>query len=398
MGGAGGPRITRLAAPRRALSLLAVVVAASFLCGCDQISAFFREQSPPEVPPIPPATSVDRGSKSASPPADAGAGARRPPVLLDPKTRRAMRLAPMSTPSPRIAFGKGRLAVLDDDALVVRDTREFAEVVRLPLPHAHSVTALYDGSFFAEGASGGLRLLPHDGKARPVPRLPFLPSSTLLPDRRSADRVWVLPGRGGALFAYDLAAERSFLSPEAWVELDGYDHRAFGSLRDGSFLYTSGSGLQQFYGPKKKDAVEGDVRGAFRLLPASRPDTVWVLAEQKARLCRLLGGKLVRLLSVDLETSPYVADADGEYLAVLELAQTTDVPWRFVLEVFDVRGKRRLRTELPAEESLEADWLSRLTRDRGLAVWADPPLVAVGGPGAVSVWAADTGKPVLPVP
>jgi hypothetical protein len=317
-------------------------------------------------------------------------------VLLDPKTRRAMRLAPTTTPSSHIAFGKGRLAVLGGDALVVRDVKELAEVVRVELSGAHAVTTLADGSFYVDGASGGLRLLPHDVKALRVPRLPFLPSSTLFADRRRPDRVWVLPGRGGALFAYDLVAERALLTPEAWVDLDGWDHHAFGSLRDGSFLYTSGPVFRQFYGPKKKESVEGDVRGTFRILPASRPDTVWVLAEQKARLCRLLEGKLIRLLSVDLETSPYVMDADGEYLAVLELAQTTDTPWSFVLEVFDVRGKRRLRATLPADESFDSDWLSRLTRDRGLALSADPPLVAVGGPGSLSVWAADTGKPVLP--
>lgn len=309
-----------------------------------------------------------------------------------------MRLAPVATPSGRLAFGKGRLAVLDDDAVVVRDSRTFAEVARLSLPHAQTVTTLADGSFFAEGAGGALRLLPHDVQARPLSHLPFLPSSTPFADRRDPDRIWVLPGRGATLFGYDLVAGRPIVSPEVWVDLDGYDHRAFGSLRDGSFLYTSGSGFLQFYGPKKKERVTGDARDVFRILPASRADTVWVLAERKVRLCRLLAGRLVPLSSVELEASPYLADADGEYLAVLELEQPTDAPWSFVLEVFDVRGKRRLRAGLPADESFDADWFSRLTRDRGLAVSADPPLVAVGGPSALAVWAADTGAPVHRAP
>jgi hypothetical protein len=82
---------------------------------------------------------------------------------------------------------------------------------------------------------------------------------------------------GTTLVGYALApSSLGFLLTRDWVELDGFDGHAFGSLRDGSFLYSTSSGFRQFFGPGKKDDVAGDPRGVFRLLPASRPDTIWL--------------------------------------------------------------------------------------------------------------------------
>jgi hypothetical protein len=311
---------------------------------------------------------------------------------MDPKLRRSMKLPPRAVPGAGMAFGKGRLGVLVGDAVIVRDTHHFAEIARLPLDGPRALVSLADGSLFAVGASRSLQLQPQDTAPRGFRRLPLLPGASLFGDRRSPDRVWVLQGLGEALFGYDLAITDSPLLPtREWVELTGDDRRAFGSLRDGSFLYSTPTGFLRFFGPKKTDSLAGDASGVWRLLPASRPDTVWALARRGAGLFRILDGRLARLKALELEADPYDADAAGEYLAVLELLQPTDAPWAFVLEVFDVRGKRRLRATLPAAEQFGEDWVASLDRDRGLAMTADPPLVAVGGPGALSVWAADRG-------
>src|SRR5262249_13737728 len=160
------------------------------------------------------------------------------------------------------------------------------------------------------------------------------------------------------------SSPRGPLITDVWVSLDGYDSQALGSLRDGSFLYTAPPGFRQFFGPTKKDDIAGDPHDVSRILPGSRTDTVWIIRPASAELHRILAGKLVLLRSIALETMPYDVDADGPYLAVLELAQPSDAPWSFKLEVFDVDGARHLHEALPAEESLDPKaWLSIMKRN-----------------------------------
>jgi hypothetical protein len=91
------------------------------------------------------------------------------------------------------------------------------------------------------------------------------------------------------------------------------------------------------------------------------------------------------------------ADADGPYLAVLELLQPDDAPWRMTLEVFDVDGKRHVREGFTTTESLAPrDWVKALKKNRRLSIRAvdEDPLVAVGGPDELDVFHADTGARV----
>jgi hypothetical protein len=388
----------RLRATFAAFALLSVL-------GCDRLEALIRQSAEPRVPPSPPSRPSSEAAPSASA-SGASAPARSPDggapraLPLDQKTRRALTLSPRRVHDPGVAIGKGRMAVLTDDALVVRDTTHFAEVTRVPLHGPRHLAVMSDGSFLAPDTSRTSWLLPHDTKARFFPRFIMLPESCVFGDRRVPDRFWVMAPFGTTLFGYALApSSLGFLLTKDWVELDGFDGRAFGPLRDGSFLYSTPTAFRQFYGPSKKDDIAGDPRGVFRLLPASRPDTVWLLTRESADLFLLLAGKLVHQKKVVLATMPYDADADGRYLAVLELLQPTGEPWRFVLEVFDVDGKRRLRETLAADESLDPrTWLSALTRNRRLSLSADPPLVAVGGPEELTVWRADGGERLFHAP
>lgn len=361
------------------------------LAACDRVAAL-TGQSPEPRPPARAARPEHASSASAGAPIpDGGAPEARP---LDPKVRRALTLSPRKRHDPGVAIGKGRIAVLTDDALVVRDTTKFAEVTRIPLHRPRHLAVMSDGSFLVPDAAKTWWLLPHDTKARTFPRFMMLPESTVFADRRAPDRFWVTSPFGTTLFGYTLApSSLGFLLTNEWVELDGFDGHAFGSLRDGSFLYSTSSGFRQFFGPGKKDDVAGDPRGVFRLLPASRPDTIWLLTTERADLFRLLAGKLVHLRKVLLSSMPYDVEADGQYLAVLELVQPKEEPWSFVLEVFDVDGKLRMHEPLPAEESLDPKtWLVALTRNRRLSLSADPPLVAVGGPEDLTVWRADRSE------
>jgi hypothetical protein len=373
------------------LVVLVVLVA----LGCDRVDALTR-QSPEPQPPPRPARPESAPSAIASAPAPVPDGGAPRPLPLDPKVRRSLTLSPRKIHDPGVAIGKGRIAVLTDDALVVRDTTKFTEVTRIPLRGPRQLAVMADGSFLAPEAAKTSWLLPHDTKARAFPRFIMLPESTVFADRRAPDRFWVMAPFGTTLFGYALApSSLGFLVTKDWVELEGFDGHAFGSLRDGSFLYSTSSGFRQFFGPGKKEDIAGDPQGVFRLLPASRPDTVWLLTRESADLFRLLAGKLVHLRKVLFAAMPYDVEAEGQYLAALELLQPTEEPWRFVLEVFDVDGKRRMRESLSADESLDPKtWLALLTRNRRLSLSADPPLVAVGGPESLTVWRADKGDPL----
>ncbi|HEX4340354.1 MAG TPA: hypothetical protein VH062_30810 [Polyangiaceae bacterium] len=377
----------------RFLVFSAVVALAGL--GCDR---FDRAPTPPGEPPPPP-SAPPRPSSSATAPRLADGGL--PPLPMDPKLRRSLKLSPLRVHDAGLAIGKYRLAVLSGDEIVVRDTTKFAEVTRVPMHEPRNLTAMVDGSFLSADPMHTAWLLPGNTRARSLPRVVLLPESMLFADRRSPDRFWVLSGHGTTLFGYALGSSTlGILVANEWVSLDGYDARLFGSLRDGSFLYSVGGGFRQFYGPTKKSDIEGDPSEAFRLLPASRVDTIWLVSKETAVLYRLLAGKLVKLQTVPFSAMAYDVEADGQYLAVLELAQPDDAPWTFTLEVFDVDGKRRLHEALPTTESFEQDrWVAALTRNRHLALAAgDTPLVAVGGPDELNVFRADKGTRVLSAP
>lgn len=308
-----------------------------------------------------------------------------------------MTLGPRTVRIGALAFGKRRLAQLVAEGVVVRDSASFAILDRVALEQPRGVLALADGSLLSPGAKWTFRLLWHDDKPRPCSSLPLLPGAEMFGDRIDPERVWFMSRGGNTLFGYELEEKSNALvSPTEWISLDGFDHRAITSLRDGSFLYTTESGFSRFYGKGEKKEIHGNSEEVFRLLPGSRSDTVWVLRrDRRVTLYGFVEGKLARLQTVNLEADPFDAAADGATLAVLELNQPADTAWNFVLEVFDVSGKRRFRAELPALETLGEDWVERMTENRNLAVSTDPRRVAVGGPTSLTVFDSDTGKQVF---
>lgn len=337
-----------------------------------------------------------KASASAGPlHADAGA-----PVPLDLATRRRMKIGPRHSGSGKLAFGKGRLGQVTADALVVRDISTFRVIVRLYLEAPRNVTALADGSLFCPGAKRTLRLLWHDEKAKGFPMMPLLPGFQIFADRVDSERVWSLSAGGSTLFGFGFGEQMtSLFAPTDFVSLDGFDHRAITSLRDGSILYTTASSYSRLFGKGKKEEIRSSSAEVARLLPGSRPDTVWVIENDRhASLHTVLDGRLVRLQTIDLEADPFDADSAGGLFAVLELAQPSDAPWGFVLEVFETSGKRKFRDTLPAEEALDERWVQKLVENRGIALSSDPPRVAIGGPTALVVFDAAKGAKLFNEP
>lgn len=370
-----------------------VLVACS---GCDQSNAPARPGKP-----------SPRKAASAAPSASAPHVTRLPDeevpeVALDTKVRRAMKLGPLRAHGQGIAIGKGRVGVLAHDALVVRDTTRLEKVTSIPMHDPQALVVTADGSLLAADDVQTLWLLANDQKPRKLPRMVLWPRSMVFPDRGTPDRVWAMAVGGTTLFQYLLAPSKlPLLMWGQWASVDDYDGGLFGSLRDGSFMYSTGARFRRFFGGAYREDVEGGIRDAFRLLPGSRVDTLWLVTTSRAVLYRLLAGKLYQLRSIPLSTMGFDADADGEYLAVLELSQPDNAPWTMVLEVFDVEGNRHVREPFTTTESLSSrSWVSELVRNRRLSIRADDqnPLVAVGGADEVHLFRADTGARLVAAP
>lgn len=311
-----------------------------------------------------------------------------------------MKLNPRRARTTALAFGKGRLGQMTADGVSVRGLVKYDVAIRLELEKPVGVVALADGSLFCPGSKATLRLFSHDQKPRSYPMMPLLPGSQIFGDRVDPERVWSLSRGGTTLFGFALGdTAATMLAPSAWVPLDEFDHRSVTSLRDGSFMYTTAAGYSRFSGKGAKEAVKSNSTDVFRILPGSRPDTVWVLRlDRRVSLFSLLDGKLARLQTVTLEKDPFDADSAGGFLAVLELDQPDDAPPSFLLEVFDVSGERRFSEVLPAVESFDDDWVERMLENRNLAVSADPPRIAIGGPTALTVFDAAAGARLFDEP
>src|SRR5438552_18344038 len=77
------------------------------------------------------ATPAPRGPAPAVSATGSAAAGPAPHVLLDPSTRRKMRLGPRRGASAAVAFGKGRFGQIIGDGLTIRDTTTYR--VTLPL-------------------------------------------------------------------------------------------------------------------------------------------------------------------------------------------------------------------------------------------------------------------------
>lgn len=371
------------------------VLALAACSGCDEKSA------PRRIEPAP-------KHSSAAPSAVASGRAVRdggvPELPLPRRIRRAMKLAPLRVHDPGVAVGAGRIGVLTDDALVVHDATKLDEVARVPLHEPIDLVVTADGGLLAFDHLRTKWLLPQDTKPHEFPPTIVFPMSSVFVDRSTPDHFGVVALGGKNFHEYALGPSPiQLLLSYATVSLDRYDGRLFVSLRDGSYLYSTETGFLRFFGAETKEEVSAGVSvpaDAFRLLPASRVDTMWFLTAENAVLYQLVAGKLWKLRTVPLSAMALDADADGIYLAVLELAQPSNASWSMTLEVFDVNGVRHVHEVFSTSESLDAEtWVGALERNRRLAVRdGETPLVAVGGPDELNVFRADTGARVGALP
>jgi hypothetical protein len=304
-----------------------------------------------------------------------------------------LELAPRQSAAERLAFGKGRLAQLGEDALLVFDTKSFGELLRLELPQPRRVIELAGGGLLALGADSVVRL---DGRGKAPERygrIPLFPDSLVLGDRSDERRVWVLHTFGSLLYRYAMGGDAGAIETLEFLDLEGFDQAAFAALKDGSFLYTAGGKLRRFFhGGKRWELPLSEGGEVWRILTTRRIDQVWIArAGGRLELTEIsaTGARVVRAFEIGPAFD--IASNDHE-LAVVEMAKA-DGERRWKLAVYDASGKRRFEAALPPDPAPGAgeDWVRIVTRDKTLALSASAPLVAVGGPSALSVWNTRTG-------
>jgi predicted small lipoprotein YifL len=373
---------------------LLVLAALALWAGCEREGPP-REPPPPDRPreqsQIPDQLQRLIGDASVSA-ADASAAASALTELRKSK----LELSPRHAAAEQLAFGRGRLAQLATDQLVVRDTAKFAELARISLPAPRRVVELADGGLLAVGGDAVVRLEPRAKDPERYGRIPLFPESLVLADRRDARRIWVLHGFGSLLYRYGVGGDAGALETLEFLDLQGFDQGAFAALKDGSFLYTAGDKLRRFFhGGKRWELALPEGGRVWRLLTTRRIDQVWIGREGGTlELAEISAGGLRIVRAMKIGSAFDVASNDHE-LAVVEV-ESGEGARRWKLAVYDPSGKRRFEAALPGDPTPGAgeDWVGIVTRDKTLALSTYAPLVAVGGPGALSVWNTKSGARV----
>jgi hypothetical protein len=315
-----------------------------------------------------------------------------PPVAqaLEEVREQKLEILPPRDDTPRLSFGKGRLAQAMSDKVVFRDTKDGAPVAEATLGPPRAVSEGVDGSLIALGLSSGARLEPHSNKPRSFAHVAFFPGAALFPDLEDPSHFYVYYRGEQQLFHYAFEAEAgSFLPIEDRFPLaDCVSAPAL--TRDGAFLCATQDGIER-RAPRGRATyfkLPAGVSAAIRLLPGKRLDEVFsVLPGGEVVHLRLQPGTPV-LGRFQLPASPFAAAVNAEALAFVLVSPPAPGSARhWTLLVTDFEGQERFKTELSSQAAqANEDWLKAVIGDKNLAISGFEPLVAVGGADSVAVW------------
>jgi hypothetical protein len=343
----------------------------------------------------PPRTRPPHSALSAAPAAD-GASAAAPSLLapiaqaLEEVHEQKLEILPPRDETPRLAFGKGRLAQALNDKVVFRDTRDGAVLAEAELGAVRAVAAGVDGSLIALGPAEGTRLDPRSAKPRSFPHVAFFPGCALFADLEDPTHFYVYYGGQPQLFHYAFEAEAgSFLPIEDRFPLAGCV-AAPALTRDGAFLCTTADGIER-RAPRGREArfkLPAGVSAGVRLLPAKRLDDVFSVSRTGEVVHLRLQPGLPVLGRFRLPALPFAAVANAEALAFVLVSSPAPGSARlWTLLVTDFDGKERFKVALPSKGApASEDWLKVVIGDKNLAISEFEPLVAVGGAESVGVW------------
>ncbi len=407
------PRVPRARRPARAwlwLPVLGGVIAVLAAAWLTEQPRFLFEEGPPREP-NPPALPRDapEGSPSATasslaPAAglrdrDADADARPVPSAIVELRERKLRLDALRAPAQTLAFGRGRLARLTEEGVEVFSTDTLEQEASPSLTQPRRIVALRDGSLLVAASERTLRLGPGKQPAESFPRIPLFAGTLVFADRLEEKRFWLLHEFDPTLYRYDLDAGGSvLLRMDEYLTLEGFDHRGFAGLKDGSFMFTAGTRFRRFFPLGKEMELGSPVPDTevWRLLVTHRIDRVWV-AHRGSRLDLVqIGARLRVVRTLELPGDPYDITSNDRYVAVILLRQVAGEPRHWRLVVVDQKGDEVFAENLPMDEALGGvDWVRAVTRNRNVVLSHPGSLVAVGGPTWLSVWDIEKKSLVL---
>jgi hypothetical protein len=166
-------------------------------------------------------------------------------------------------------------------------------------------------------------------------------------------------------------------------------------LRDGALLYRSNDGVRRGMPGGRSERFRPEVE-AWRLLPGRRIDQAWAITADGSIELWQLTDRVVRVTAFTLGAPPFDVTASESHLAAVVVDEGANRPRRFRLLVFTAEGERVLERALPEGPPPQGEnWAELAVRDRHVALSSTEPLVAVGGPGALTVFRLPGGETVL---
>lgn len=359
-----------------------------------------------DAPPVPAPLASSRAVPPASrlpPPRPVASRSDAALAVQRSVQARSLRLPPRREHVPRLAFGKGVLGQLTASALRVYSTSDASLVLEAPLESPRALVTLADGALLALGSSALLRV---EGKhVKSLPRPVFLPGAELYADAVQLDRVWIFEGRRFAgqrpkLSSFRLVpGEQRLLLPEQELEMETPSGGAFGTTREGVWLYFGAQRLERFGpgGAKLKGFGLPELARPFMVLPTRRLDQSLLLGDD-GQLSRALVTPLFRKLSqVDLGLVPFAAEVGDEGRLLAVVAVSGEGP-SFELRLFDEQLQASGRAALTAEQPTGGDdWVQVVTRNLQLACEPRGARVVVGGPDRAVIFDA-AAKQILSIP
>jgi len=379
----------------RTIRRLAIAIAClALLGGCAPKGKQEKRRSAPHAPSAFASASVGEGV-GENPKAAPGPRPKPPAVVRALSSLREHRLeiaAPV-VQSELLSFGAQRLVQASLDKVTFRDSKEGRVITEASIGAVRAVSHGPDGSLFAIGAAGGALLEPRAKVAKRLPHVTFLPGSRLLPDLEGASHFFVYYPEDSQLYFYPFAQASELALPiEASFRLDGC-REPMTQLRDGAIVCRTVSGFLR-QAPRGRRAEFAFPNGfssddpPLRLLPGMRLDEFFAVTRMGEVFHLRLAGNLALLARFRLPEPVYAAGANTEALAfVLVSRAATEQSRRWSLLVTEFDGRPRFARELPSlAPTAEEDWLRTVVQDKNLAISSFEPLVAVGGPGRVTVW------------
>jgi len=303
----------------------------------------------------------------------------------------------------RVAFAKGVIAQLGDDALRIFSDAEPRLLLSEPVRGPRALLALPDGSLLAADAQRLMRWEPGWKSVKTLPRPLLLPDAELYADAARSDRLWVFEPAGegsrSRLSGYLLGKSDAVIpTPEQSIEL-GPAGGVLGLSREGVWLYLTAGHAERFAptGARlpplelDREPLPGWV------LPSLRVDHSSWLSEAGELWRTQVSPSFRRLDKTTLPGTAFSADVGdaGRLTAVVMI--TGDGP-RFELQLLDARFQPSARVLLPADAPTGSDdWVQVVTSNQQVVASPRAPRVAVGGPARVTIFDA-RGQVIFSIP